>query len=61
MNLSLDNMILELNVFNMCKRPHNEEDKDNENHDIELIEPIIENHIENENFMIIKYLEIELK
>ena len=45
MNLSFGNMKLELNVFNMCKRSCDTEDKDNENEDIELIEPIIEEQI----------------
>ncbi|KAK9190120.1 hypothetical protein WN943_018722 [Citrus x changshan-huyou] len=43
-------MILELNMFNMCKRPHHQEDYDNENEEIDIIEPIIEEHIEDENF-----------
>ena len=50
MNLSFGNMTLELNVFNMCKQPHHQEDDDNENEEIDLIEPIIEEHIEDENF-----------
>ena len=45
MNLSFGNMILELNVFNMCKQPHDKEDNNNENEEIDLIEPIIEEHI----------------
>ena len=43
-------MTLELNVFNMCKQPHHQEDDDNENEEIDLIEPIIEEHIQDENF-----------
>ncbi|KAH9769471.1 hypothetical protein KPL71_012012 [Citrus sinensis] len=43
-------MTLELNVFNVCKRPHDKEDDDSENEEIDLIEPIIEEHIQNENF-----------
>ena len=50
MNLSFSNMTLELNVFSMCKQPHHQEDKDNENEEIDLIEPIIEEHIQDENF-----------
>ncbi|KAH9717199.1 hypothetical protein KPL71_021736 [Citrus sinensis] len=50
MNLSFGNMTLELNVFNMCKQPHYQEDDDNEHEEIDLIEPIIEEHIHNENF-----------
>ncbi|KAH9658012.1 hypothetical protein KPL70_023319 [Citrus sinensis] len=50
MNLSFGNMTLELNVFNMCKQPHRQEDDDNENEKIDLIEPIIEEHIQDENF-----------
>ena len=38
-------MTLELNVFNMYKRPHDNEDDDSENEEIDLIEPIIEEHI----------------
>ena len=49
MNLSFGNMRLELNVFNMCKRPRDKENKDIENEDIKLIEPIIEEHIQDEN------------
>ena len=52
MNLSFGNMTLELNVFNMCKRPHHQEDDDHENEEIDLIEPIIEEHIQDENFTI---------
>ena len=43
-------MTLDLNVFNMCKQPHHQEDDDNENEEIDLIEPIIEEHIQDENF-----------
>ena len=43
-------MTLELNVFNMCKQPYHQEDNDNENKEIDLIEPIIEEHIQGENF-----------
>ncbi|XP_052295857.1 uncharacterized protein LOC107177788 [Citrus sinensis] len=50
MNLSFGNMTLELNVFNMCKQSHHQEDDDNENEEIDLIEPIIEKHIQDENF-----------
>ncbi|KAK9181240.1 hypothetical protein WN944_024377 [Citrus x changshan-huyou] len=50
MNLSFGNMTLELNVFNMCKQSHHQEDDDNENEEIDLIEPIIEEHIQDENF-----------
>ena len=50
MNLSFGNMTLELNVFNMCKQPHHQEYDDNENEEIDLIEPIIEEHIQDENF-----------
>ncbi|KAK9187190.1 hypothetical protein WN944_018582 [Citrus x changshan-huyou] len=50
MNLSFGNMTLELNMFNMCKRPHHQEDYDNENEEIDIIEPIIEEHIGDENF-----------
>ena len=50
MNLSFGNMTLELNVFNMCKQLHHYEDNDNENEEIDLIEPIIEEHIQDENF-----------
>lgn len=49
MNLSFGNIRLELNVFNMCKQPCDKEDKDIENEDIKLIEPIIEEHIQDEN------------
>ena len=41
---------MELNVFNICKHPHHQEDDDNENEEIDLIEPIIEEHIQDENF-----------
>ena len=51
MNLSFGNMTLELNVFNMCKQPYHQEDDDNENKEIDLIKPIIEEHIHDENFM----------
>ena len=51
MNLSFGNMTLELNVFNMCKHPHDKEDNDNENEEIDLIEPIIEEHIQDNNFI----------
>ncbi|KAH9763163.1 hypothetical protein KPL70_001070 [Citrus sinensis] len=50
MNLSFGNMTLELNVFNMCKQPHHQEDDDNENEEIDLIKSIIEEHIQDENF-----------
>ncbi|KAH9780119.1 hypothetical protein KPL71_007961 [Citrus sinensis] len=50
MNLSFGNMTLELNVSNMCKQPHHQEDDDNENEEIDLIELIIEEHIQDENF-----------
>ena len=50
MNLSFGNMTLELNVFNMCKQPHYQEDDDNENEVIDLIEPIFKEHIQDENF-----------
>ena len=43
MNLSFGNMTLELNVFNMCKQPY---DEDNENESMELIKPILEEHIQ---------------
>ena len=43
MNLSFGNMTLELNVFNMCKQPY---DEDNEIENLELIEPILEEHIQ---------------
>ena len=43
-------MTLELNVFNMCERPHHNEDDDSENEEIDLIEPIIKEHIQDENF-----------
>lgn len=45
MKLSFDNMMLELSVFNMYKRPLYKEDDDSENEDIELIKSIIEGHI----------------
>ena len=50
MNLSFSNMILELNMFNIYKQARNQEDEDNENKDIELIESIINDHFQNENF-----------
>ena len=56
MNLSFSNMTLELNVFNMCKQPHHQEDDDNENEEIDLIEPIIEEHIQDENFILLVLL-----
>ena len=43
-------MTLELNVFNICKQPHHQEDDDSENEEIDFIEPIIEEHIQNKNF-----------
>ena len=43
MNLSFGNMTLELNVFNMCKQPY---DEDNENESAESIEPIVDEHIQ---------------
>ena len=49
MNLSFGNMTLELNVFNMCKQPHHQQDDDNENEEIDLIESIIEEHVQDEN------------
>ena len=49
MNLSFGNMTLELNVFNMYKQPHDNEDDDSENEEIDLIEPIIEEHAQDEN------------
>ena len=51
MNLSFGNMIVELNVFNMCKQSHHQEYDDNENEEIDPIEPIIEEHIQDENFI----------
>lgn len=50
MNLSFNTMTLEFNVFNMCKRPCENEDEDNENEKIELIKPIIEEHIQDKKF-----------
>ena len=50
MNLSFGNMTLELNVFNMCRQLHHQEDYDNDNEEIDLIEPLIEEHIQDENF-----------
>lgn len=47
MNLSLSNMTLELNVFNICKQPHDKEDEDSENEGTELNGPTIkETHSE---------------
>src|SRR5215813_2749611 len=43
MNMSFGNMTLELNVFNMCKQSH---DEDSENEIMELIKPILEEHIQ---------------
>ncbi|KAK4856886.1 hypothetical protein QYF36_022328 [Acer negundo] len=37
MNLSFGNMTLELNVFNMCKQPRDEEDESEEANMIEVI------------------------
>ena len=51
MKLSFNNMMLEFNVFNMCTRPHDKEDDDSKNKEIELIEPIIKEHIQDENFI----------
>ena len=51
MNLSFGNMTLELNVFNICKRPHDKEDNDSENEEIDRIEPIIKEYIQDENFI----------
>ena len=34
----------------MCKHPHHQEDDDKENEEIDLIEPIIDKHIQDENF-----------
>ena len=45
MNLPFGNITLELNVFNMCKWPHDKEDDDSENEEIGFIEPIIKEHI----------------
>ena len=39
-------MTFELNVFNTCKRPHHQEDDDNENEEIDLIEE----HVQDGNF-----------
>ena len=50
MNLSFSNMTLELSVFDMCKQPYHQEDNDNKNEEIDIIEPIIEEHIQGENF-----------
>lgn len=36
---------MELNVFNMCKQPHDVKDEDNENEEIELIEEHIQDEI----------------
>lgn len=41
MNLSLSNMTLELNVFNICKQPYDKEDEDSENEGTELNGPTI--------------------
>ena len=43
MNLSSKNMTLELNIFNMCKQPY---DEDNEDEGMELIEPLMEEHFQ---------------
>ena len=51
MNLFFGNMTLKLNVFNMCKRPRDKEDDNSENEEIELSEPIIEEHIQDKSFM----------
>ena len=50
MNLSFSNIALELNVFDMCKGAHDKEDDDSENEEVDLIEPIIKEHIQDENF-----------
>ena len=44
-NLSFSNIILKLNVLNMCKRPYDKKNDDSENVEIDLIEPIIEEHV----------------
>ena len=43
MKLTFGNMTLELNVFNLCKQPHDEED---DNEEANMIESIVENHIQ---------------
>ena len=43
MKLSFGNVTLELNVFNMCKQPREEE---NENKEADMIETIVEDYIE---------------
>ena len=42
MNLFFGNMTLELNVFNLCKQPYDEDNED----EMELIEPIVEEHFQ---------------
>ena len=43
MNLSFGNMTLELNVFNMCKQPRDEED---ESEEANMIEVIMDDHLQ---------------
>ena len=43
MKLSFGNITLELNVFNLCKQPYDEEGEDEE---ANMIESIMENHIQ---------------
>ena len=40
--MSFGNMTLELNVFNMCKQPHEEED---DNEEANLIEAIVDDYL----------------
>ena len=51
MKLSFNNMMLEFNVFDVCKRLHSKEGDGSENNDIQLIKPIIKEHIQDGNFI----------
>ena len=48
MNLSFGNMTLELNVFNMCKQPHEKEEEENE--EANLVESIVEEYVQEGSF-----------
>ena len=52
MNLSFGNMTLELNVFNMCRQPNEEnENEDETNEQKEMLESCIEENIQKVIFL----------
>ena len=48
MKLAFENISLELNVFNMCKQPHEKEEEENE--EANLVESILEEHVQEGSF-----------